>query len=393
MRHRLRRFAVVGTVVTIVDVSILLLLRLGQGVPVIGADAVAVATAAVVSYLLHRSVTFADDPERRWIHETRLFVAVTLASGVVDIVVLRVAVAVVGSTDASSLLVAKLVALGCAGALRITAYRRRVFLDIRSTQAVARDRPLPPRPARLSVVIPAFREEGRIAATVATVRSALRDVSPLEIVVVDDGSGDQTAEEARAAGADAVLAQQQNRGKGAAVRAGMLAASGRVVAFTDADLSYAPDQLATLLARVEEGWDVVVGSRKHVDTTTLVKARRLRELTGRVFNLLSELVLLGQYRDTQCGLKAFRGDVAELIFSRTRVDRFAFDVEVFHLAERYRLSVLEVPVSLRNTAESTISVGRDSIQMVLDLLRIRRWAGRGYYDGPVPQPGHSSRSG
>jgi hypothetical protein len=162
----------------------------------------------------------------------------------------------------------------------------------------------------------------------------------------------------------------------------MLAATGRVAAFTDADLSYPPEQLTTLLANVEDGWDMVVGSRKHVGTTTLVRARRLREVTGRVFNLLSEVVLLGQYRDTQCGLKAFRGDVARSLFSRTRVDRFAFDVELFHLAERDRLSGLEVPVSLANSSVSTIRVGADSLRMVRDLFRIRRWGGQGAYDAP-----------
>jgi glycosyltransferase involved in cell wall biosynthesis len=204
----------------------------------------------------------------------------------------------------------------------------------------------------------------------------------VEIVVVDDGSGDATASDARAGGADVVIVQPENRGKGAAVRAGMLAATGRVAAFTDADLSYPPEQLTTLLANVEDGWDMVVGSRKHVGTTTLVRARRLREVTGRVFNLLSEVVLLGQYRDTQCGLKAFRGDVARSLFSRTRVDRFAFDVELFHLAERDRLSVLEVPVSLANSSVSTIRVGADSLRMVRDLFRIRRWGGQGAYDAP-----------
>lgn len=380
MRRRLRRFAVVGTLVTGVDVAILLALRLGPGVPVVVADAISVAIAAVVSYALHRSVTFADDPGRRWVHATRLFVAVTFVAAVVDIVVLRAAVAVIGSTTWRELVVGKAISLSVAGVVRATAYRRRLFLDVRATQAARRPRPLPDSPVRLSVVIPAYREAGRIGETIETVRAALDDVGPVEIVVVDDGSADATASDARAGGADVVIVQPENRGKGAAVRVGMLAATGSVVAFTDADLSYPPHQLATLLVNVEDGWDMVVGSRKHVETTTLVRARRLREVTGRVFNLLSEVVLLGQYRDTQCGLKAFRGDVARSLFSRTRVDRFAFDVELFHLAERDRLSVLEVPVSLANSSVSTIRVGADSVRMVLDLFRIRRWGGQGVYD-------------
>ncbi|MCB1002700.1 MAG: glycosyltransferase, partial [Acidimicrobiales bacterium] len=210
--------------------------------------------------------------------------------------------------------------------------------------------------------------------------AAVADDGGLEVVIVDDGSGDGTAAAARAAGADVVLEQPENRGKGAAVRRGVLESRGRTVAFTDADLSYSPDQLLRLLGEVESGWDMVVGSRRHEDTTTLVRAGRLRELGGRAINLLTQVVLLGQYRDTQCGLKAFRSDVARLLFGRSRIDGFAFDVELFHLAERYRLSLAEVPVSVANSSRSTVRVARDALRLVRDLFRIRRAARRGRYD-------------
>jgi glycosyltransferase involved in cell wall biosynthesis len=243
---------------------------------------------------------------------------------------------------------------------------------------------------RFSVVVPAYREGAAVGRTVERLRAALADVAGsggLEIVVVDDGSDDDTAAHADAAGADQVIVQPENRGKGAAVRAGMLAARGRAVAFTDADLSYPPDQLLRLLAEVESGWDVVVGSRRHVDTTTLVKNRRLREVSGRVFNTLTVAVLLGQYRDTQCGLKAFRSDAARLLFSHARVDGFAFDVELFHLAERYRCSLTEVPVELANSTTSSVRVGVDALRMVRDLFRMRRWAAAGRYDlDPSEEP-------
>ncbi|MCB1262521.1 MAG: glycosyltransferase, partial [Acidimicrobiales bacterium] len=214
-------------------------------------------------------------------------------------------------------------------------------------------------------------------------RAALADVvadGGLEIIVVDDGSHDGTAELAEAAGADLVLRQPVNRGKGAAVRAGMLSAHGRTVAFTDADLSYSPDQLLDLLAEVEAGWDVVVGSRRHTDTTTLVRARRLREIGGRIINRLTHAVLLGHHRDTQCGLKAFRSDVAQLIFGHSHVDGFAFDVEVFHLVELYELSLLEVPVRVENRQRSTVKVARDAGRLVRDLFRIRQWHRQGVYE-------------
>ena len=267
------------------------------------------------------------------------------------------------------------------------AVRRRALLaDVRSYQGQPGSREPAPGEYRMSVVIPAYGEGRRISDTVAEVRAALAEIDAedeFEIIVVDDGSSDDTAAQARAAKADQVLVQPANRGKGAAVRAGVMAAGGRTIAFTDADLSYPPRQLVRLLAEVEAGYDVVVGSRKHIEATTLVRGRRVRELSGRVFNLLTLAVLLGQYRDTQCGIKAFRSDAARQVFSRARVDGFAFDVEVFHLAERYRLSLKEVPVALANAETSTVRVGIDALRMLRDLFRIRWWGSRGLYD-PAP---------
>lgn len=261
--------------------------------------------------------------------------------------------------------------------------RARRALDVQAAQRERIDRGEAPGEVRLSVVVPAFQEGMQAGRAVRELRHALATVAAdggLEIVVVDDGSTDATADAARAAGADQVLVLPRNRGKGAAVRTGMLAARGRTIVYTDADLSYPPVQVLGLLRLVEDGWDVVVGSRRHVDTTTLVRARRLREITGRVFNALTSAVLLGQYRDTQCGLKAFRSDVARVIFSKQRLDGFAFDVEIFHLAERYRLSLTEAPVTLANSTRSTVRVVDAALRMMLDLARVRRWAASGVYD-------------
>ncbi len=232
----------------------------------------------------------------------------------------------------------------------------------------------------LSVILPAYEEEGRIAIAVERLRRELSVLGDVEIVVVDDGSRDETAQAARRAGADHVLSLPTNVGKGAAVRAGMLAAGGRARAFTDVDLAYPPAQLLRLLGELEAGWDVVIGSRRHVDTTTLVRARRLREVSGRLFNLLSRVVLLHRYLDTQCGLKAFAGDAAQVVFARARVDGFAFDVELLYLAQRWGLALKEVPVELADTGTSTVRLLRDAPLMVRDLVRIRRWGGADVYD-------------
>jgi len=379
----LRRFAAVGALVTVLDLGILLVLRLGAGIPVIIADAIAITVAASFSYALNRLVTFADDPHVRWVREPGTFVRIALVAGVLDVAVLRVGVSVLGSRTFASLVVAKALALAASGAVRLLQYRRVLFSRVRADQAAPRltgaDH-APPGDLRFSVVIPAYHAADEIGPTVARVHEALDGAGvEHEVVVVDDGSGDGTDEAARAGGADQVVVVPENRGKGAAVRAGVLAARGRAIAFTDADLAYPPEQLVRLLEQVEAGWDMVVGSRRHTHTTTLVHARRLRELTGRLFNMFTLVVLLGAYRDTQCGLKAFRSDVAKLLFSKARIDGFAFDVEIFHLAERHRLSLVEVPVEVANTEASTVRVGNDAMRMVKDLLRIRQWASAGKY--------------
>lgn len=260
--------------------------------------------------------------------------------------------------------------------------RRRRHDELRTDLDRRRSRGPAPGDTRLTVVVPAYKEE-RIADTVRRLREGLEKVAAdggVEIIVVDDGSHDGTAELAEAGGADVVIRQPVNRGKGSAVRTGMLAASGRTVAFTDADLSYSPDQIAALLHEVEDGWDVVVGSRRHTDTVALVREHRLREVGSRGINVLTKVVLLGEHRDTQCGLKAFRSDVARLIFSHSHVEGFAFDVEVFHLVESYKLSLREVPVRVENQTRSTVHVVRDAFRLIRDLFRIRSWDLQGVYE-------------
>jgi dolichyl-phosphate beta-glucosyltransferase len=126
--------------------------------------------------------------------------------------------------------------------------------------------------------------------------------------------------------------------------------------------------------------DVVVGSRRHSDTEAVYRGTRLRELGSLVFNLFTHVVLLGQYRDTQSGIKGFRAEAAETIFSRSVVNVFAFDVEVLHLVERYGYGLKEIPVVLDNVDDSTVSFAADTVKMVGDVFAIRRRAALGQYD-------------
>lgn len=245
--------------------------------------------------------------------------------------------------------------------------------------------PLEDGTIRLSVVVPAYLESDRIADTVRQIHDALSDVDPagadaaFEVIVVDDGSGDDTADLAAAAGAAQVIVLPRNQGKGAAVRAGMLASRGRVVAFCDADLAYSPSHLLTLLAAVEAGADAVIGNRRHPDSAGHATSG-LRALGSRVVNRLASSLLLAAPLDTQCGLKAFRGDVARRLFAVTRVDGFAFDIEILHLVERAGWTLGQIPVELADTGDrSTVRVSAVT-DLVRDLIRVRRWSKQGLYD-------------
>jgi len=227
----------------------------------------------------------------------------------------------------------------------------------------------------LSVVIPAYNEEARIGPTVEATRAYLAARGgDWELLIVDDGSSDRTVDVAlAAAGGDArvrVLAQPRNRGKGAAVRAGMLAAAHARVLFSDADLATPIEELAKLEARLDGGADVAIASRALPDSDIRTRQHPAREMMGRTFNVIVRVLVLGGIHDTQCGFKLFSRAAARDLFARATIDGFAFDVEVLWLA-RGRWRVEEVPVTWRHVEESKVSPGTDATRMLLDLLRLR----------------------
>ncbi len=377
MRSRLRIFALVGLVATAVDLLVFVSL-LDYGV--VRADFLALLSAALVSYGLNRQLTFRGQQNARWVRNPLVFAGTAAAAGLLDLVV------VVFLTDTAGAWLGKALGIAVAATVRWGVYRWILFGVVRRELAERHDRGPAPGEVRLSVVVPAYNEEQGIVATIEALHQELDPmVGPedLEILVVDDGSTDATSQAAAAAGAT-VITQVHNSGKGAAVRAGVLGAKGRSIVFTDADLAYPPEMVGVLLAEIEAGWDVVVGSRRHEETTTLVRARKLRELGGRVINWLTHLVLLGHFRDTQCGIKGFRGEIGKAIFERTTIDGFGFDVEIFLIVEQDQLSLAEVPVSVENRAGSSVRLVSDTLILLRDLIRVRRMAGWGRYR---PDPG------
>ncbi|MFN8532115.1 MAG: dolichyl-phosphate beta-glucosyltransferase [Dehalococcoidia bacterium] len=250
-------------------------------------------------------------------------------------------------------------------------------------------------PLDLTIVIPAYNEEQRLAPTLTALSEKLAArPEQSEIVVVDDGSRDATAEVARGLGAPGlrVISYQPNRGKGRAVRTGVLAARGAVVCFMDADLSTDLGALDRALGEIAAGWDVVIGSRAIAGSTIVVHQPRYREIASQIFNLV-QVTMSGVrgYADTQCGFKVFRADAAKAIFSRAQVDGFMFDVELLFLAERLGYHIREIPVEWTNDPASRLRIVRDTARMFRDLARIR-WAGRTLPRRPKPTRRPSTES-
>jgi dolichyl-phosphate beta-glucosyltransferase len=204
-----------------------------------------------------------------------------------------------------------------------------------------------------------------------------------EIVVVDDGSTDSTPDLARQllAGEERarVLVQPRNRGKGHAVKVGMLAAEGRYVLFTDADLSTPPAELDKFWNWLEEGFDVVIGSRKMPGANIVRHQPRWRESLGRVFTWLSDHIATKDISDVTCGFKCFTNEAAQTLFGLSVIDDWSFDAEVLFLAQRFKYRIKEVPVTWHDDPGSKVRLWKDAVNSLRGLLRIRLNASRGLY--------------
>jgi glycosyltransferase involved in cell wall biosynthesis len=234
----------------------------------------------------------------------------------------------------------------------------------------------------LSVIIPAHNEEKRLPPTLKTVDSFLdRQPFQSEILVVENGSQDLTAVVTEAFAGDhprVRLLREHGRGKGLAVRRGMLEAGGEFRFICDADLSMPIDQVMRFLPPRLDGYDVAIGSREAPG------ARRFNEPTfrhvqGRVYSNLVKWLLLPGFEDTQCGFKCFRGEVASDLFNVQMLDGMSFDVEVLFIARKRGYRIVEVPIDWYYQAESRVRLLSDPARMLADLLVTRRnWARRRY---------------
>jgi dolichyl-phosphate beta-glucosyltransferase len=233
----------------------------------------------------------------------------------------------------------------------------------------------------ISIIIAAYNEEARLPASLKKIHGylAARNL-PAEIIVVDDGSSDGTAPATREL-ADSIpglrlIRYDKNRGKGYAIRTGVLDSQGQLVLLSDADLSTPIEELDSLVKFIiEDSFHVAIGSRA-LALSRIVKSQSWwRQGMGKIFNRIVKLLVIDDFSDTQCGFKLFTGDTARRLFSEARIDRFAYDVEILALAKKSGCRIAEVPIKWINSPGSKVDPVKDSLQMLKDLYRIRRSVG------------------
>ena len=237
----------------------------------------------------------------------------------------------------------------------------------------------------LSIVIPAYNEEALIEKTLNDVTLYLEKSGfSYGIIVVCDGCKDKTAllagEIAKKNNRVSVIDRKVNRGKGYSVKQGCLDASGDYVIFTDADLSTPIDEIEKLLKWLQEGYDIAIGSRALKESDIQIHQAWYREIMGKTFNLFVQAIAIKGIKDTQCGFKGFKKEAMQKVFARQTINGFSFDVEVLYIAGKFGYKIKEVPIRWLNRKESKVNPIIHSLQMMIDLIRIRIRGWKGAYE-------------
>ena len=235
----------------------------------------------------------------------------------------------------------------------------------------------------LSIIIPAHNEEERLPPSLELVDAFVRQqLYPIEVIIVENGSHDRTLEVVRSFQSKMPylkVIQETQKGKGLAVRSGMLAASGQYRIFCDADFSMPVTEISKFIPKTGEQYDIAIASRE-LPESKRVDEPEFRHLIGRVFNNLVRWALLPGLQDTQCGFKAFRGDVADHLFRMQTLTGWSFDAELLFIAQRLGYKTIEVPITWYYKPGTRLHIVKDSIKMASDLFTIRRNAKQGKYD-------------
>jgi dolichyl-phosphate beta-glucosyltransferase len=243
-----------------------------------------------------------------------------------------------------------------------------------------------------SIVIPAYNESARLGATLEKVLSYVHSQGwDAEVIVVNDGSRDNTADIVQAYEAKdpalRLVENPGNHGKGYSVRNGMLHARGKIVLFSDADLSSPIEEAPKLFQALNAGADIAIGSRWLRAETQTQRQPLHRQLFGRIYNLILRLALGLQFKDTQCGFKAFKQPAVQAIFPLQKIERWGFDPEILFLARKLKFKVKEVSVAWGHSGGTRINPLVDGSRMVMEMFRIRWYDLTGKYDdGPAAAP-------
>ena len=236
----------------------------------------------------------------------------------------------------------------------------------------------------LSIIIPAFNETVRLKKVLPELRKFLRQSDfTWEVVLADDGSEDGTSQIPQNIFTEnefQIVRYETNRGKGYAVKKGVQASRGEICLITDADLSTPLGEFNKLKTFLDQGYDIAIGSRALSESNIVVPQSGFRQGMGKGFNFLVKTLGLGDFMDTQCGFKCFRREKVLPVFSKMRIDRFCFDVELLFIAKNWGLKIKEVPVEWHNCVSSKVHVVWSPLQMLWDLIRIRVNAFRGIYE-------------
>ena len=237
-------------------------------------------------------------------------------------------------------------------------------------------------PSSISIIIAAFNEEKRIIPSLLKIKEYINKQNiPYEIIVVDDGSTDHTHTVVRDLIKDIpylkVIHYSPNKGKGHALRTGVLASKGEIILLSDADLSTPIEEFSKLLPLIHnDKCDIAIGSRALALSEIVKKQPWWRQSMGKFFNKLVKVLVIEDFKDTQCGFKVFRGDIARSLFKEAQIDRFAYDVEILAIGKKKGCKIVEAPVRWINSPESKVNPVKDSLQMFGDLLKIRMTIGK-----------------
>jgi len=231
----------------------------------------------------------------------------------------------------------------------------------------------------ISVIIPAYNEEKRILPTLEKVYDYFSRVQNMdfEIIVVDDGSKDNTEKVVKNFAKDKskrvkFIKHKENKGKGTAVKTGMMEAKGEYILFSDADLSTPIEEFGKLKKAIDRGYDIAIGSRGLPESKIVIPQPWYRRYIGKIFPLIVRIIVMKNFRDTQCGFKLFKKKIAKELFANLITSGFAFDVEILYKALKKEYNVKEIPVKWYNYKESKVSILKAPFNMLKEIIKIKR---------------------